>query len=168
MFFFTLSFDDGPDGYPTLALCCFPIVPRYPMNDHFPLSGHHFLLKFKANDTLIADTIENHFKELHSEVDAVFFHDHHLYMVKVGVVLGQSQMRYAPQPPLERLYIPLVPLQDDHVFLYRVGGPNTHVVPKTVKEELGLDGPIDAAFMCEDNTTHVVKGNTSLLAVCST
>lgn len=62
----------------------------------------------------------------------------------------------------EHLHIPLVPLQDDHVFLYRVDGPNTHVVPRTVKEELGLDGPIDAAFMCEDNTTVVVKGSTSI------
>lgn len=54
----------------------------------------------------------------------------------------------------------LVPLQDDHVFLYKVGEPHTHIdgYPKPVKDVLGLDGPIDAAFVCHGNTTHIVKG----------
>lgn len=62
-----------------------------------------------------------------------------------------------------------MPLQGDHIFLYRVGESHTHVdgSPKSVKEVLGLDGPIDAAFMCYDNMTHIVKGNTALLAVYS-
>lgn len=50
------------------------------------------------------------------------------------------------------------------MFLYKVGEPHTHVdgYPKSVKEELGLEGPIDAAFMCNDqNTTHVIKGETA-------
>lgn len=57
-----------------------------------------------------------------------------------------------------------MPLQDDHVFLYRVGEPHTHLdgYPKPVKEVLGLDGPIDAAFMCDENTAHIVKGKTAL------
>lgn len=94
--------------------------------------GHHFLLKNRANGTLTAGTVESAFKELHSEVDAVFFHDDELYMIK-----------------------------GDHIFLYRVGESHTHVdgSPKSVKEVLGLDGPIDAAFMCHDNMTHIVKGD---------
>lgn len=74
---------------------CSPILPRYVVcyNSQFPLSGHHYLQKVDANDTLTADTIENAFKELHSEVDAVFSHDGHLHMIKVGDVL--LQMQYA-------------------------------------------------------------------------
>lgn len=57
----------------------------------------------------------------------------------------------------------LCPLQDDHVFLYRVGEPHTHVdgYPKPVKDVLGLDGHIDAAFMCDENTAHVIQGKTA-------
>lgn len=50
------------------------------------------------------------------------------------------------------------------MFLYKDGEPHTLVdgYPKSVKEELGLEGPIDAAFMCNDqNTTHVIKGETT-------
>lgn len=65
----------------------------------FPLSGHHFLKKDDANDTMTADTIENAFKELHSEVDAVFFHDDHLYMIKVGCVPLADTLCKSPTPP---------------------------------------------------------------------
>lgn len=47
-------------------------------------AGHHFISKDEGNDTLKADTIENAFKELHSEVDAVFSYEDHLYMIKVN------------------------------------------------------------------------------------
>lgn len=46
-------------------------------------SGHHYLHKDESSDNMTADTIESAFKELHSEVDAVFSHDGHLYMIKV-------------------------------------------------------------------------------------
>lgn len=51
--------------------------------------------------------------------------------------------------------------QDDQVFLYKVGEPHTHLdgYPKPVKEELGIEGPIDAAFVCEDHhIAHLIKG----------
>ncbi|XP_070832629.1 hemopexin [Chaetodon trifascialis] len=98
----------------------------------YAFRGHHFLREDGANDTLKADTIESAFKELHSEVDAVFSYDDHLYMIK-----------------------------DEHVFLYKVGEPHTHVdgYPKPVKDELGIEGPIDAAFVCEDHhIVHIIKG----------
>ncbi|XP_040913092.1 hemopexin [Toxotes jaculatrix] len=98
----------------------------------YAFRGHHFLRKDEGNDTLTADTIENAFKELHSEVDAVFSYEDHLYMIK-----------------------------DDHVYLYKVGEPHTHLegYPKPVKEELGIEGPIDAAFVCEDHhIAHIIKG----------
>lgn len=47
------------------------------------------------------------------------------------------------------------------MFLYKVGEPHTHLdgYPKPVKEELGIEGPIDAAFVCEDHhIAHLIKG----------
>ncbi|KAM6978330.1 hemopexin [Tautogolabrus adspersus] len=99
----------------------------------YAFRGHHFLRKDEGNDTLTADTIENAFKELHSEVDAVFSYDNHLYMIK-----------------------------DEHVFVYKVGEPHTHLdgYPKPLKEELGIEGPVDAALMCEGDTAYIIKGQT--------
>nr|AFE88225.1 warm-temperature-acclimation-related 65-kDa protein [Oplegnathus fasciatus]AFE88227.1 warm-temperature-acclimation-related 65-kDa protein [Oplegnathus fasciatus] len=98
----------------------------------YAFRGHHFLRKDEGNDTLKADTIENAFKELHSEVDAVFSYENHLYMIK-----------------------------DDQIFVYKVGEPHTHLdgYPKPLKEELGIEGPIDTAFVCESHhVAHIIKG----------
>ncbi|CAB1329142.1 unnamed protein product [Coregonus sp. 'balchen'] len=95
---------------------------------------HHFLEQDAGNDTWSADTIESEFKELHSEVDAVFSYENHLYMIK-----------------------------DDEVYVYRVGEPHTHLegYPKPLKKELGVEGPIDAAFVCQDHhIAHIIKGKT--------
>uniref|UniRef100_A0A7N8WKX1 Hemopexin a n=1 Tax=Mastacembelus armatus TaxID=205130 RepID=A0A7N8WKX1_9TELE len=99
----------------------------------YAFRGHHFIRKDEGNDTLQADTIENAFKELHSEVDAVFSYENHLHMIK-----------------------------DDQVFVYKVGEPHTHLegYPKSVKEELGIEGHIDAAFVCQDHhIAHIIKGD---------
>ncbi|KAM9347812.1 hemopexin [Symphorus nematophorus] len=98
----------------------------------YAFRGHHFIRKDEGNDTLKADTIEHAFKELHSEVDAVFTYEDHLYMIK-----------------------------DDQLYVYKVGEPHTHLdgYPKPVKDELGIEGPIDAAFVCEDHhNVHLIKG----------
>jgi len=47
----------------------------------FSSLGHHFLSI--TGDKFHSDTIESAFKELHSEVDAVFSYEGHLYMIKV-------------------------------------------------------------------------------------
>lgn len=99
--------------------------------DIYAFRGHHFLHKDEGNDTVVADTIEASFKELHSEVDAVFSHDGHFYMIK-----------------------------DDNLYVYKVGEPHTHLegYPKPVKEELGIEGPIDAAFVCQgQDIVHIIK-----------
>nr|QKE53087.1 wap65-1 [Micropterus salmoides]QKE53089.1 wap65-1 [Micropterus salmoides] len=98
----------------------------------YAFRGHHFLRKDESNDTLKAETIENAFKELHSEVDAVFSYENHLYMIK-----------------------------DDDLYVYKVGEPHTHLpdYPKTVENELGIKGPIDAAFVCQDHhIAHIIQG----------
>ncbi|CAF95977.1 unnamed protein product [Tetraodon nigroviridis] len=97
----------------------------------YAFRGHHFLRE-DTNDTLTADTIESAFKELHSEVDAVFSYQDHLYMIK-----------------------------DDELYVYKTGEPHTHLegYPKPVEAELGIQGPIDAAFVCEDHhIAHIIKG----------
>lgn len=51
--------------------------------------------------------------------------------------------------------------QDSEVFVYKVGEPHTHLegFPKPLKEVLGIEGPVDAAFVCADHhIAHVVKG----------
>ncbi|XP_061142877.1 hemopexin [Syngnathus typhle] len=99
----------------------------------YAFRGHHFLQRDGNNDMVKADTIEASFKELHSEVDAVFSYEDQLYMMK-----------------------------DDQVYLYKVSEPHTLAegYPKTVKEVLGLEGPIDAAFVCEnEHIAHVIKGD---------
>ncbi|XP_005945068.1 hemopexin [Haplochromis burtoni] len=98
----------------------------------YAFRGHHYLRK-DDNDTLTSDTIENDFKELHSEVDAAFSYENHLYLIK-----------------------------NNNLYVYRVGEPHIHLdgYPKPVTEELGIEGPIDAAFVCEDHhIAHIIKGN---------
>ncbi|XP_016344330.1 hemopexin isoform X1 [Sinocyclocheilus anshuiensis] len=98
----------------------------------FAFRGHHFLSI--TGDKFHSDTIESAFKELHSEVDAVFSCEGHLYMIK-----------------------------DNEVFVYKAGEPHTHLegYPKPLKEVLGIEGPVDAAFVCADHhIAHVIKGQT--------
>uniref|UniRef100_M3ZG42 Hemopexin a n=2 Tax=Xiphophorus maculatus TaxID=8083 RepID=M3ZG42_XIPMA len=99
--------------------------------DIYAFRGHHFIRK-DDNDTLTSNTIENTFRELHSEVDAAFSYQDHLHMIK-----------------------------DNQLFVYKASEPPTHVAgyPKPLKQELGIDGPIDAAFVCQDHhILHVIKG----------
>ncbi|XP_041940322.1 hemopexin-like [Alosa sapidissima] len=98
----------------------------------YAFRSHHFLRM--EGEKMHSDTVESAFKELHSEVDAVFAYEGHMHMIK-----------------------------DNEVFVYKIGEPHTHLegYPKSLKDELGLDGPVDAAFICKDNhIVHVIKGQT--------
>lgn len=68
---------------PICTVIYFPTFQCWPK--HFPpsLPAHYYLYKDESSDNMTADTIESTFKEVHSEVDAVFSHDGHLYMIKV-------------------------------------------------------------------------------------
>ncbi len=62
------------------------------------------------------------------------------------------------------LYV-LFHVQDNEVFVYKVGEPHTHLegYPKPLKDVLGIEGPIDAAFVCADHhIAHVIKGLASI------
>ncbi|XP_010901644.4 hemopexin [Esox lucius] len=96
--------------------------------------GHYFLDQDAATEKWTADPIEKHFKELHSNPDAVFTYENHLYMVK-----------------------------DNKIYVYTTAEPHKLLegYPKALKDEIGLEGPISAAFVCQDHhIAHVVKGQT--------
>lgn len=119
----------------------------------------------------VAD-IEDAFKEVHSDVDAVFTYEDHLYMIKVD--WRTSTILFSILPlfsvitvtsvillPTKVIFYYFLILQDDKLFVYQSGDDHTLLegYPKSVKEELGVDGHIDAAFVCEDNhIVHIIKG----------
>ncbi|XP_035263517.1 hemopexin-like [Anguilla anguilla] len=77
-------------------------------------------------------SIDANWKEVHGDVDAVFFHDGKLYIIK-----------------------------DDSVYIYKKEAPYALVegYPKPLKEELGIEGHVDAAFVCpNEHTVHVIQG----------
>ncbi|KAM3607313.1 uncharacterized protein V6R79_005516 [Siganus canaliculatus] len=100
--------------------------------DMYAFRGHHYLSRDAGSDALKADTIEHAFKEVHSELDAVFSYEDHLYMIK-----------------------------DGNVHVYNEAEPHVHQdgYPKPIMEVLGIEGPIDAAFVCDNqHIAHIIKG----------
>ncbi|CAL8370462.1 unnamed protein product [Arctogadus glacialis] len=103
-------------------------------NTIYVFRGHHYVSMDKFEGTYGSGTIESVFKEVHSELDAAFAFQGQFYMMK-----------------------------GNHVFAYISGEPPALVegYPKTVKEVLGLDGDIDAAFVCPgDKVAHIFQGQT--------
>lgn len=52
-------------------------------------------------------------------------------------------------------------LQGDQVYIYKGDAHYTLVegYPKTLKEELGIEGAVDAAFLCPNqHTVHILQG----------
>lgn len=53
------------------------------------------------------------------------------------------------------------PFQDDQVYIYKSDAHHTLIegYPKTLKEELGVEGHVDAAFLCpSEHTVHIIQG----------
>uniref|UniRef100_A0A668A4Y5 Hemopexin n=1 Tax=Myripristis murdjan TaxID=586833 RepID=A0A668A4Y5_9TELE len=72
-------------------------------------------------------------KEVTEGVDAVFSYTDKLYMIK-----------------------------GEQVYIYKSGAGYTLIegYPKTLKEELGIDGPITASFVCpSEHTVHIIQGS---------
>ncbi|XP_015233505.1 PREDICTED: hemopexin-like isoform X2 [Cyprinodon variegatus] len=72
-------------------------------------------------------------KEVNDGVDAVFSYSNRMYLIK-----------------------------GDQVYIYKADAHFTLIegYPKTVKEELGIEGPVDAAFVCPNqHTVHIIQGN---------
>lgn len=52
-------------------------------------------------------------------------------------------------------------IKDDQIYIYKVDAHSTLIegYPKTLKEELGIEGHVDAAFLCPNkHTVHVIQG----------
>ncbi|KAK3569104.1 hypothetical protein QTP86_022133, partial [Hemibagrus guttatus] len=109
-------------------------------HDIFAFRGHHYLSKI--DDKYHAGTIESAFKGLHDDIDAAFSHENHIHIIK-----------------------------GDKVYVYDIshkqGEPHTlrEGYPKSVKDVLGLEGHIDAAFICpNESIVHVIQGKGRELA----
>ncbi|XP_042260929.1 hemopexin [Thunnus maccoyii] len=85
-------------------------------------------------DGLHAFHITRAWKEVTHGVDAVFSYTDKIYLIK-----------------------------DDKVYIYKGDGQYTLIegYPKTLKEELGIEGHVDAAFVCpSEHTVHIIQGHT--------
>ncbi|XP_061693250.1 hemopexin [Syngnathoides biaculeatus] len=83
-------------------------------------------------DGLHAFRITGTWKEMIHGVDAVFSYNDKLYMIK-----------------------------DDQVYIYKLDAHNTLIegYPKSLKEELGIEGHVDGAFVCPNkDTVHIIQG----------
>lgn len=56
-------------------------------------------------------------------------------------------------------------MQGKQVYIYKVGAHYTLIegYPKTLEQELGVEGPVDAAFVCpNEDTVHIIQGKSTL------
>ncbi|KAI1885206.1 hypothetical protein AGOR_G00217790 [Albula goreensis] len=83
--------------------------------------GHHFLHRDNLADDWEGFTIESAFKELHSEVDAAFSYKDDIYMIKDQLVYAHKEEK---------------------------GYPMLEGYPKSLKDVLGIEDHVDAAFVC--------------------
>ncbi|XP_058235793.1 hemopexin isoform X2 [Hemibagrus wyckioides] len=60
----------------------------------------------------------------------------------------------------DKIYI----IQDDQIYIYKSAAHYTLIegYPKSLKEELGIEGPVDAAFVCDEHIVHVIQGQKML------
>ncbi|CAJ1087001.1 hemopexin isoform X2 [Xyrichtys novacula] len=99
-------------------------------------AGPIFMRLDTSRDGLHAFPITRTWKELTDGVDAVFSYTDKMYMIK-----------------------------DDQVFIYKGAAHYTLIegYPKSLKEELGLEGHVDAAFVCpNEHTVHIIQGQKML------
>ncbi|KAK5847683.1 hypothetical protein PBY51_016791 [Eleginops maclovinus] len=85
-----------------------------------------------SRDGLHAFPITRSWKEVTSGVDAVFSYTDKMYLIK-----------------------------GDQVYIYKAAAHYTLIegYPKTLKEELGIEGHVDAAFVCPDaHAVHLIQG----------
>ncbi|KAK2856782.1 hypothetical protein Q5P01_005517 [Channa striata] len=96
-------------------------------------SGPIYMRINTQRDGLHAFPITRTWKEVTNGVDAVFSFTDNIYMIK-----------------------------DDKVYIYKSAAHYTLIegYPKTLSKELGIEGHVDAAFVCPgENTVHIIQGN---------
>ncbi|XP_070786476.1 hemopexin [Enoplosus armatus] len=95
-------------------------------------AGRIFMRLDTHRDGLHGFPITRTWKEVTGGVDAVFSHSDRTYFIK-----------------------------DDQVYIYKAAAHPILIegYPKTLKEELGIEGHVDAAFLCPDgHTVHLIQG----------
>ncbi|XP_068612463.1 hemopexin [Brachionichthys hirsutus] len=100
----------------------------------YMFSGPNYMRLDTHRDGLHAFPITRMWKEVTSGVDAVFSHGDRIYMIK-----------------------------DGQVYIYKTGAHYVLVegYPKTLEEELGVEGHVDAAFICPGlsrDVVHIIQG----------
>uniref|UniRef100_A0A3Q0SMM0 Hemopexin n=1 Tax=Amphilophus citrinellus TaxID=61819 RepID=A0A3Q0SMM0_AMPCI len=96
-------------------------------------SGPIYMRLDSRRDGLHAFPITRAWKEVTNGVDAAFSYTDKLYLIK-----------------------------GDQVYIYKADAHYTLIegYPKTVREELGIEGTVDAAFLCPNqHTVHIFQGN---------
>ncbi|XP_034031397.1 hemopexin-like [Thalassophryne amazonica] len=94
--------------------------------------GHKYMRLDSHRDGLHAFSITKKWKEMTNGVDAAFSYTNNIYFIK-----------------------------GDQVYIYKPGAQYTLVkgYPKTLKEELNIEGHVDAAFVCNnEDIVHVIQG----------
>nr|QBF53719.1 hemopexin [Dacodraco hunteri] len=100
----------------------------------YVFAGTNYMRLDTRRDGLHAFPIVRSWKEVTNGVDAVFSYTDNMYLIK-----------------------------DDQVYIYNAAAQYTLIegYPKTLKEELGIEGHVDAAFVCpNDDTVHIIIGGT--------
>ncbi|XP_028321159.1 hemopexin [Gouania willdenowi] len=98
----------------------------------YMFKGDTYMRMDTQRDGLHPFSITRVWKEVTSGVDAVFSYANKIYMIK-----------------------------DDQVYIYKGDAHYTLIseYPKTLKEELGVEGHVDAAFVCPDeHMVHIIQG----------
>ncbi|XP_031707857.1 hemopexin isoform X1 [Anarrhichthys ocellatus] len=99
----------------------------------YSFAGSMYMRLDTRSSGLHAFPITRAWKKISNGVDAVFSHADDMYFIK-----------------------------DDQVYIYKTAAHYTLIegYPKTLKEELGIEGHVDAAFVCpNEHTVHVIQGN---------
>lgn len=115
-----------------------------------------------SRDGFHAFPITRMWKEVVGNVDAVFNYGDKMYLIKVDFP------SFSDMKPLKLCTNRLssdTTLQGKQVYIYKSGAHYTLVegYPKTLAEELGVEGPVDAAFVCPgQHTVHIIQGKSTL------
>uniref|UniRef100_A0A4W5NI76 Hemopexin n=1 Tax=Hucho hucho TaxID=62062 RepID=A0A4W5NI76_9TELE len=100
----------------------------------YAFTGRIYMRLDTHRDGKHAFPIARTWKEVTDGVDAVFSYSDKIYIIK-----------------------------GDQVYIYKSAAPSTLIegYPKSLTEELGIEGPVNAAFVCEDHhIVHIIQGQT--------
>uniref|UniRef100_A0A8C7FQ51 Uncharacterized protein n=1 Tax=Oncorhynchus kisutch TaxID=8019 RepID=A0A8C7FQ51_ONCKI len=130
--------------YPKDARHYFMTCPNFSKRTMFPKCISHFHLRPTSsgriymhldthNDGKHAFPIARTWKEVANGVDAVFSYSDKIYIIK-----------------------------GNQVYIYKSAAPSTLIegYPKSLNEELGIEGPVNAAFVCADHhIVHIIQAH---------